>query len=78
MSRARPQSSKRKSMRTLYGSQNFGPKNSKRPNKRLQVINVMPHKKRGRKSNRRKWLEKLPIHIGYTKFIFHELTKERL
>ncbi len=73
MSKSRAQSSRRKSMRTLYGSQNPGPTNSKRPNQRLQVIRINPPKKRGRKSNRRKWLDKLPFHIGYTKFIFHKL-----
>ena len=73
MSKARAQSSKRKSMRSLYGSQNMGPKNSKRPGMRLQVIRLNPPKKRGRKSNRRKWLDKLPFHIGSMKFIFHKL-----
>ena len=74
MSKARAQTSKRKSMRSLYGSQNPGPKNSKRPGMSLQVIRIGPPKKRGRKSNSQKWLEKLPFHVGSLKFIYHKLT----
>lgn len=77
MSKARPQSQKRKMLRTLYGTQNGNLKTSKRPDLRLQVIHVskVSEKKPGRKSNsvklREKWLERLPFHLGSSKFIFH-------
>ena len=72
MSRARAQSSKRRTMRTMYGASNPVPNSTKNQGKRLQAIRIWPAKKKGRKTNRRKWLEKAPIHIGVIKFIYHE------
>lgn len=72
MSKARAQSSKRKMMRTLYGSQNPAPNSSKRTGMRLQVINLWPPKKKGRKTKRRKWLERIPVHLGAIKYIYHQ------
>lgn len=72
MSKARAQSSKRKMMRTLYGSQNPAPNSSKRTGMRLQVIKLWPPKKKGRKTNRRKWLERMPVHLGAIKYIYHQ------
>ena len=71
MSKARQQSSKRKMMRTLYGSQNPKPHSTKRTGMRMQVIYLWPPKKKGRKYNRRKWLERIPVHLGPTKIIYH-------
>ena len=76
MSKARAQSSKRKMMRTLYGSQNPSPNSSKRTGMKLQVINLFPPKKKGRRSikaiERGKWLERLPLHLGSSKYIYHQ------
>lgn len=71
MSKARAQSSKRKAIRTMYGAQNPAPNSTKNHGKRMQVIYIWPPKKKGRKTNRRKWLETLPIHLGPTKVIYH-------
>ncbi len=76
MSKARAQSSKRRTMRTMYGASNPDVNSTKRPGKRLQVIRLGPPKKKGRKSNRRKWLEKLPMHLGASKFIYHNIGVE--
>lgn len=76
MSKARAQSSKRKMLRTLYGSQSSSSNSSKRTGMRLQVINEFPPKKIGKKSDkdikRDKWLKRLPFHLGSTKFIYHQ------
>jgi len=69
----RPQSQRRRSQRIMFGLQSTV-NGSKHPGKRLQVVLIRPPKKRGRKSKRTKWLEKLPIHLGKTKFIYHKMT----
>ncbi len=75
MSKARPQSQKRKMMRTLFGLQNEN-NSTKWNGKRVQAINIKPPKKRGRKSKRQKerekWLTRLPLYLGTTKYIWHE------
>jgi hypothetical protein len=76
MSKAKPQSSRRRSMRRYF--RDISKTNStKRNNMRVQAIHIKPPKKRGRKSKaykiREKWLERLPFHIGKTKFIYQQL-----
>ncbi len=73
MSKARAQSSKRKQMRILMGLQNLVPNSTKKLGMRLQVINDFGPKKKGRKSDRRKWLEKIPVHLGKSRFIYHKI-----
>jgi len=72
MSKARAQSSKRRAMRSLYGAVNPEPNSTKRTGMRMQVIHEWPPKKKGRKTNRRKWLERIPIHLGTTRYIYHK------
>ena len=72
MSRARAQSSKRRMMRQMFSNQSET-NSTKHPGLRLQIINVsLFPKKKGRKSNRQKWLESLPLHLGKIKFIHHK------
>lgn len=72
MSKARQQSNKRKMQRTLFGLQNPKPRSTKCTGMRIQVIKLWPPKKKGKKSNRQKWLERIPIHLGPTNIIYHK------
>jgi len=70
MSKARPQSSKRRMMRQMFGNQSES-NTTKHPGVNIPVF----PKKRGRKSNRQLWVESLPFHLGYSKFIYHKIEK---
>jgi hypothetical protein len=77
MSKARPQSARKRAQRIMMGLQNPAPNSSKRQGMRMQVIEVnKPEfpKKKGRKSNHQKYLESLPHYMnrGQFKIIYHK------
>jgi len=75
MSKARPQSSKRRAQRVMFGLQSQT-NSTKKQGMRLQAIDIYPKRKKGRpkkgETERLEWLKKLSFHIGKTKFIYHK------